>query len=105
MHIIEPLKMKLVDVKLSLYIDFNKENNKEAPKFKVVNQVRISKYKNIRAKCYVPNWLEEVFLIKNVKNIVPWAFAISDLNGEEIVGKIYEKEFQKSINKSLELKK
>ena len=55
MHIIEPLKMKLVDVKLSLYIDFNKENNKEAPKFKVVDQVRISKYKNVRAKCYVPN--------------------------------------------------
>ena len=37
--------MKPVDVKLSMNIDFNKENNKERPKFKVSDHVRISKYK------------------------------------------------------------
>ena len=40
-------KMKPVDVKSNIYVDFNKENNKEGPKFKVGDHVRISKYKNI----------------------------------------------------------
>ena len=39
--------MKLADVKLSTYIDFNKDNNKEVPKFKVEYNVRISKYKRL----------------------------------------------------------
>ena len=47
--------MKPVNVKLSIYIDFNKENNKEDPKFKVGDQVRISKHKIFFAKGYVPN--------------------------------------------------
>ena len=49
------IKMKPVDLKPTTYFDFNKENNKEGPKFKVGNNVRISKYKNIFAKGYVPN--------------------------------------------------
>ena len=74
--------MKPVDVKPSIYFDFKKENNKEDPKFKVGNHVRISKYKNIFAKCYVPNWSEEVLAIKKLKNTVPWTQVVSDLNGE-----------------------
>ena len=50
------IKMKPVDVKPSMYVDFNKENYKEGPKFKVGDHVRISKYKNIFAKGYIPNW-------------------------------------------------
>ena len=42
--------MKPVDVNLSTYIDFNKENNKEDPKFEVSDHVRISKDKNITQK-------------------------------------------------------
>ena len=30
------------------------------------NHVRISKYKNIFAKCYVPSWNEEDFVIKSI---------------------------------------
>ena len=48
------IKMKPVDVKSSIYADFNKESNKEGPKFKVHDNVRISKYKNIFAKDCVP---------------------------------------------------
>ena len=44
----------------------------------------------------MPNWSEEVFLIKKVKNTVPWTDVINDLNGEEIIGKFYEKELQKT---------
>ena len=76
--------MKPVDVKNGTYIDFGIENNDKDPKFKVCDHVRISNYKNIFAKRYVPNWSEEVFVIKKVKNNVPWTYVISDLNGEEI---------------------
>ena len=99
------IKMKPVDVNPSMYIDFDKENNKEGPKFKVGDHVKISEYKNIFSKGYVTNWSKEVFVIIKNKNIVPWTYVISDLKGEEIVGTFYEKELQKKIKKSLELKK
>ena len=58
------IKMKPVDVKWSTYIGFNKEDNKEDPKFEVGDYVRILKYQNIFAKGYTPNWSEVVFVIK-----------------------------------------
>ena len=54
------IKMKPVEVKLSTHIDFNKKNNKEDPRFKIGDNVRTSKYKNIFAKGYVPNLSEKV---------------------------------------------
>ena len=77
--------MKPVDVKTSTYIDSSKEINHGDPKFKSGDIVKILKYKNIFAKGYVPNWSEEDFLIKKVKNTVPWkntVDVISDLKGE-----------------------
>ena len=47
--------MKPVDAKTRICIDFNKENNEEGSKFKVDDSVRISKYKNVFGKSYVPN--------------------------------------------------
>ena len=90
------INMKPVDVKDNVYIDFKNEVNDKDPNFKVVDYVRISKYKNIFAKGYTPNWSEEVSVIKKVKNTVPWTYVISDLNGEEIIGTFYEKELQKT---------
>ena len=57
------IKMKPVDVKDNTYIDSmelnsKKEVNNNDPKFKVGDYVRISKYKNIFAKGYMPNWSE-----------------------------------------------
>ena len=86
------IKMKSVDVKDNTYIDFEKEANNKDPKFKVRDHVRISKYKNIFAKGYTSNWSEEIFVIKKVKNTVPWIYVINDLNGEEIIGTLYEKD-------------
>ena len=88
------IKMKPVDVKDNTYIDWaelhsNKEVNDKDPKFKVVNHVRISKYKNIFAKGCTPNWSEEVFVIEKVKNTLPWTYVINDLNGEEIILTFY----------------
>ena len=79
------IKLNPVDIESSMYIDFNKENNKKDPKFKVGHDIRKSKHKNIFAKGYIPNWSQQVFLIKKVENTVLWAYVISDLNGEEIV--------------------
>ena len=98
--------MKPTDVKSNTYIDSSKEINDKVPKFKISNTVRISKYKNIFAKGYNLNCSEEVFVITNVKNTVPWTFVVSDLRGEKIVEKtFYKEELQKQIKKSLELKK
>ena len=55
-------------------------------------------------KGYFPNWSEEVFVIKRVKNSVLWTYVIEDLNSEKTVGVLYEKELQKA-NQNLELKK
>ena len=99
------VKMKPVDVKDNIYIDFEKEVNNKDPKFKVGDHVRISKYKNIFAKGYTPNWSEEIFVISKIKNTVPWTYAINDLNGEEITGSFYEKELQKTNQKDFRIEK
>ena len=79
------IKMKPVDVKLNTYNDSSKEVNNKDPKFKIGNTVRISKYKNIFAKVYAPNWYEKIFVIKKVKNTMPWTYVVRDLKGEETV--------------------
>ena len=66
------IKMKPVNVRDNTYSDFKKEVHDKDLKFKVGDHVRISKYKNIFAKGYAPNWSEEAFVIKKVKNTVPW---------------------------------
>ena len=93
------IKMELADVKDNTYIDFEKEVNGKDPKFKVGDYVRISKYKNIFAKGYIPNWSEEVLVISKIKNAVPWTY------GKEIIGTFYEKEFQKTNQKEFKIEK
>ena len=85
------IKMKPIDVTGDSYVKYNEDFNKKGPKFKVNDHVRISKYKNIFAKGYVPNWSEEVFIVNEIKNTVPWTYTISDLNGEKVIGTFYEK--------------
>ena len=84
-------KMKPIDVKDNTYINIGKEINDKDPKFKVGDHLRTSKYKKFFAKGYTPNWSEEIFMIKEIKNPVPWTYVINDLNGQEIIGTFYEK--------------
>ena len=93
--------MKPVDIKPNTYINSSKEFNNNDPKFKIGDIVRISKYKNIFAKDYVPSWSEEVFVIKKVKNTVLWTYVISDL----IVKTFYEKELHKTNQKEFRVEK
>ena len=99
------IKMKALDVKSNPYTDSSKEINNKDIKFKIGDTVRMSKYKNIFAKGYVPNWSEEVFAIKKVKNTVPWTYVINDLNRKEIVGTFYENELQKTNQKEFRTEK
>ena len=66
--------------------------------------VIIIEYQNI-IKGYIRNQSEEVFAIKNVKNTLPWTYVISDLNGEEIFGTFYEKDFEKLNQKEFRVEK
>ena len=85
------IKMKPIDVKDNTYINADKEIKNLDPKFKVGDHVRISKYKNIFAKGYMPNWSA---VVKN-----------TDLNGEEITGTFYEKELQKTNQEEFRIEK
>ena len=50
--------MKPIDVKSDSCAEYNEDSNKKDAKFKIGNHVGVSRYKNIFAKGYAPNWLE-----------------------------------------------
>ena len=99
------IKMKPIDVKDNTYINTYREVNDKGPKFKVGDHVSISEYKSIFAKGYTPNWSEEVFVIKKVKNTVLWTYVINDLNSEKITGTFYEKVLQKANQEEFRVEK
>ena len=90
------IKMKPIDAKDNTYINIVKEVNDKDHKFKVGDHVRISKYKKNFAKGYTPSSSQELFVIKEMKNTVPWIYVINDLNGAEIIGTFFEKELPKT---------
>ena len=77
-----------------MYID---EHNEKDSKFKVGDRVRISKFKNIFAQRYTPNWSREIFIVNKINDTVPYTYNIKDLNDEEIIGSFYDRELHKSI--------
>ena len=90
------IKMKPADVgnNKRVYID---EHNEKRSRFKVGDRVRISKFKNIFAKGYTPNWSSEIFIVDKVNDTVPYTYNLKDLNNEEILGSFYDRELQKTI--------
>ena len=91
------IKMKPIDVgdnNKRVYID---EHNGKNSRFKVGDRVRISKFKNIFAKRYAPNWSSEIFIVDKVIDTIPYTYNLKDLNDEEIIGSFYDRELQKSI--------
>ena len=69
-NIYHSTKTNPTDVKPSTYFESSKEINYQDTKFKTNDIVRISKYKSIFMKGYVPNWSEEVFVIKKKLKIL-----------------------------------
>ena len=90
------IKMKPIDVRDNkrVYIE---EHNEKNSRFKVGDRVRISKFKNIFAKGYTPNWSREIFIVNKIKDTVPYTYNLNDLDYEEIIGSFYDKELQKTI--------
>ena len=104
------VKMKPIEVMDDSYAEYNENSiklnsDKKDPNFKVGDNVRVSKYKNIFGKGYTPNWSEEPFVINKIKNAVPWTYVISDLNGKKITRSFYEKELQKTSQKAFRIEK
>ena len=60
------IKTKPINVTDDYYAEYNENPNKKDPKFKVGDNVRISKYKNIFAKGYTPNLSDEVLVISKI---------------------------------------
>ena len=90
------VKIKPIDIgdnNKRVYID---EHNEKDSKFKVGDGVRISRYKNIFAKGYAPNWSSEIFIVDKINDTVAYTYNLKDLNDEEIIGSFYDKELQKT---------
>ena len=72
------IKEKPIDVISDSYAEYNQDSNEKDPKYKVGDDVKISKYKNIFAKGYTQNWPEKVFVVSKIKDTIPWTYVISD---------------------------
>ena len=82
-------------VYFNLYGDI--EALKQKPKFKIGDEVRISKYKRkVFDKGYTPNWTEEVFTVDKIQYTNPITYKLKDLRGEDIQGSFYEPELLKA---------
>ena len=99
------IKIKPIDVMGDSYTKSHENFNKKDRKFNVGDHVRISKYENIFAKGYTPDWSEQAFVVSKNKNTVPWTYIVNDLNGEETIGSFYEKEMQKTSQEEFRIEK
>lgn len=89
----KPKDVRLKHVKGSRMRGKTKKSN---PKFKVNDKVRISKYKRVFQKGYIPNWTNEVFTIVLVKRTDPITYVLQDSKGEILKGGFYEQDLSKS---------
>ena len=80
-----------------LYEKQSKERRQNIiPHFQIGDTVRISKKKKTFEKGFTPNWTEELFTIRKVKETKPPTYTIQDFNGDPIEGSFYGAELQKS---------
>lgn len=64
-------------------------------KFKIDDRVRISKYKSVFDKGYLPNWTTEIFIIYKIQYTQPKTYLLRDYQNNEIAGAFYGHELQK----------
>ena len=104
-HITEQLRWNQLILKIIYKLILREKLMIKILNSKIDDRVRVSKYKNIFAKGYTANWSEEFFVIKKVKNTVPFTYVTNELNGEEIIVTFYEKELQKNNQQGLRIEK
>jgi len=74
-------------------------------KFKVDDSVRVSKYKTIFEKGYMPNWTTEVFKIVKVQRTNPVTYLLEDYRGKSIAGAFHEYELHRATHPDIYLVK
>ena len=89
------IQMKPIDVKDNKRV-YSDEYNEKDTRFKVGDRVRISKFKNIFAKRYTPNWSKEIFILYKINDTISYTYNLKDLNDEEIIGSFYDRVLQKT---------
>ena len=81
---------------LSTVYNYNNTIRVNKPRFKVGQKVRISKYKHIFQKGYLPSWSTEVFTIEKVQSTNPVTYILKDYQDNLISGGFYEFELSKT---------
>ena len=90
------IKMKPKDVKDDNNRIYIHEHNNKSARYNVGDRVRISKFKNIFAKGYTPNRSREIFIINKISDTISYTYNLKDLNDEEIIGSLYDRELKKT---------
>lgn len=88
----DPINKTIVHENLFGKAPFKILSSSKGTKFHIGDTVRITKYKTIFAKGYLPNWSTEQFKIDKVHNTTPITYEIKDFADEKIKGKFYEEE-------------
>ena len=96
------IKMKSIDDTSYSYAECNGDFDKKDPKIKVGDQVRISRYKNILAKGYAPNWSEQVFVVSGIKITVRGLMLLVNWMGKKLMEVFMKKNYKKLMKKNLE---
>ena len=75
-----------------------KKNTAKPPKCKVGDKVRLNKKFRLFKKSYLPQWTEEVFLVKKIYTTQPVVtYKLTEWDGEDIKGTFYEQDVQKVV--------
>ena len=76
-----------------------------APNFSIGDNVRITKKTNVFDKGYTRRWTEEFFKTSKIQLTIPVTYKITDYNGEEIQGSLYEQELRKTSQSTFRIEK
>ena len=77
-------------VKIDINADYSSltettETNPKAPKIKIDDRFRVTKYNNLFSKGYTKNSSREIFIINTVLKTNPWTNKIKDVKEEKII--------------------
>ena len=87
----------------NIYKKFQIKTMRRKPKFKIGDEVRISKFKHTFEKGYTPNWTTEIFTISQVRDSEPTTYFLKDYQNKPISGSFYEQELSKVKNPNIYL--
>jgi hypothetical protein len=90
-----PMQADAHPLRVKLKYDVEKKTGKI--KFSVGDKVRISVYKGVFTKGYLPNWSTEIFTIIKVNKTTPPTFILEDYTGSPIAGGFYAEEIRRTM--------